>query len=288
MRKLVVVFLSATLLSSGVFADDDKVVATYKGGEVKESQIMQQFQPVLDMQPETKGKKFSELDSNLQENLARTYINGKLLEQEAKTSGIESSKDFQDKLNNLKSQMIQRELIEKYIKSAVTDKMIDEEYNKLVASLKGKEEIKVSHILVDNEKTAKDIKKKINKGEKFAALAKTFSKDEGSKANGGEIGYITKGTLVPEFENKALSMKVNEVSDPVKTQFGWHIIKVLDKRPAKVPSKEEAIASIKAKLSRDAVEKYIEELTKKADIKLSLPVKSLSDQPDNANNKVTK
>jgi peptidylprolyl isomerase/peptidyl-prolyl cis-trans isomerase C len=240
------------------------------------------------MQPETKGKKFSELDNNLQENLARTYVNGKLLEQEAKTSGIESSKEFQDKLNNLKAQMIQRELIEKYIKSAVTDKMVDEEYNKLVASLKAKEEVKVSHILVDNEKTAKDIKKKLNKGEKFAALAKTFSKDEGSKVNGGEIGYVTKGTLVPEFEDKALSMKVNEVSDPVKTQFGWHIIKVLDKRPAKIPSKEEALANIKAKLNREAVEKYIEDLTKKADIKLNLPVKSLSDKPAEGSDKATK
>lgn len=288
MGKLFVVFLSATLLSSVVFADEDKIVATYKGGEVKESQIMQQFQPVLDMQPELKGRKFSELDSNLQENLTRTYINDKLLEQEAKTSGIESSKEFQDKLSNLKTQMIKRELIEKRLKSAVSDKMVDEEYNKLAAILKGKEEAKVSHILVDKEKTAKDIKKKLNKGEKFATLAKSFSKDEGSKANGGEIGYFTEGSLVPEFEQKVSSMKINEVSDPVKTQFGWHIIKVLDKRPAKIPSKEEALANIKVKLNKEAVEKYLEELTNKADIKLSLPVKPINDKPVEGNDKTTK
>ena len=149
--------------------------------------------------------------------------------------------------------------------------MVDEEYNKLVASLKGKNEIKVSHILVATEKEAKNVKNRLNKGEKFAKLAKELSKDEGSKANGGELGYIVPGQLVPEFEEKAMTMKVNDISGPVKTQFGWHIITVLDKRPAQIPTKEEAMASIKNKLSREAIEKHFAELASKADIKIMLP-----------------
>lgn len=271
MKRISIAFLSASLLASSAFADEDKIVATYKGGEVKESQVMQQFQSSLDTQPGVKGKKFADFNANLQEMLVRGYIDTKLLEQEAKNSNIESSKEFQAKLNIVKNQMVQQELMERYVKSHVDEKMVNAEYDKLVASLKGKEEVKVSHILVATEKEAINIKNRLNKGEKFAKLAKDFSKDEGSKENGGEIGYITSGQLVPEFENKALSMKVNEISSPVKTQFGWHIINVLDKRPAQVPAKEEAIANITNKLSREVILKYVADLESKADVKIMLP-----------------
>ncbi|WP_341753311.1 MULTISPECIES: peptidylprolyl isomerase [unclassified Candidatus Tisiphia] len=278
MKRISIAFLSASLLASSAFANEDKVVATYKGGEVKESQIMQQFQSSLDNQPSAKGKKFSDLNANIQEMLVRGYIDTKLLEQEAKNSNIESSKEFQTKLNIAKNQMVQQELMERYVKSHVDEKMINAEYDKLVASLKGKEEVKVSHILLATEKEAVNIKNRLNKGEKFAKLAKDLSKDEGSKENGGEIGYITSGQLVPEFENKALSMKVNEISSPVKTQFGWHIITVLDKRPAQIPSKEEATVNITNKLSRDAILKYVADLESKADIKIILPQSQVTDE----------
>ncbi|MCC8398534.1 MAG: peptidylprolyl isomerase [Rickettsia endosymbiont of Labidopullus appendiculatus] len=271
MKRISIAFLSASLLASSAFADEDKIVATYKGGEVKESQVMQQFQSSLDTQPGVKGKKFADFNANLQEMLVRGYVDAKLLEQEAKNSNIESSKEFQAKLNIAKNQLIQQELMERYVKSHVDEKMINAEYDKLVASLKGKEEVKVSHILVATEKEAINIKNRLNKGEKFAKLAKDFSQDEGSKGNGGEIGYITSGQLVPEFENKALSMKVNEISSPVKTQFGWHIINVLDKRPAQVLTKEEAIANITNKLSREVILKYVADLESKADVKIMLP-----------------
>jgi parvulin-like peptidyl-prolyl isomerase len=278
MKRISIAFLSASLLASSAFANEDKVVATYKGGEVKESQIMQQFQSSLDNQPSAKGKKFSDLNANIQEMLVRGYIHTKLFEQEAKNSNIESSKEFQAKLNIAKNQMIQQELMERYVKSHVDEKMINAEYDKLVASLKGKEEVKVSHILLATEKEAVNIKNRLNKGEKFAKLAKDLSKDEGSKENGGEIGYITSGQLVPEFENKALSMKVNEISSPVKTQFGWHIIMVLDKRPAQITSKEEATANITNRLSRDAILKYVADLESKADVKIMLPQSQVTDE----------
>ncbi|WP_342278357.1 peptidylprolyl isomerase [Candidatus Tisiphia endosymbiont of Myopa tessellatipennis] len=278
MKRTTIIFLAASLLASSAFADEDKIVATYKGGEVKESQVMQQFQPSLDTQPSAKGKKFTDFDANIQEMLVKGYIDAKLLEQEAKNSNIESSKEFQSKLNVVKNQLVQQELMERYVKSHVDEKMINAEYDKLVASLKGKEEVKVSHILVATEKEAINVQNRLKKGEKFAKLAKDFSKDEGSKANGGEIGYITSGQLVPEFEDKALSMKVNEISSPVKTQFGWHIITVLDKRPAQIPSKEESTASITNQLSRDAILKYVADLESKADIKIMLPKSQITNE----------
>jgi len=275
-KKIAIAFLSTTLLSSIALADQDKVVATYDSESVMESQIIQQFKPALEMQQETKGKKFSELDSNLQENLVQAYVRSKLIEKEAKKSGIESSKEFQDRMNDIRIQELQKEFMDRYIKSKVTDKAIDAEYKKLADSLKGQQEAKVSHILVDDQKTADEVKKKLSQGKSFADMVKEYSKDDASKVSNGEIGYVVKGQLVPEFEDKALSMKVGEVSDPIKTDFGWHIIKVLDKRPATVPTKDQALANIKAGLTKDAVMAYIAELEKAANFKSLLTKKEES------------
>lgn len=270
MKKLAILLLSTTLTISPVFADNDPVVATYKGGDVKVSQVMEQFKPAFASQPNMKDKKFSELDKNLQETLVRGYINAQLLDKEAQNQKITSSKEFQDKVANVTKQLAQQELIEKHLKDAVTDSAVNEEYTKLSKSLEGQEEVKASHILLETEAQAKEVKQKLDKGAKFADIAKKSSKDEGTKASGGSLGYFMKGQLVPEFEAKAFSMKPGQVSDPVKTQFGWHIIKVENKRPVKVPSPEEAKPNITNKLNREAVEKYLNELGAKADIKLML------------------
>jgi peptidylprolyl isomerase/peptidyl-prolyl cis-trans isomerase C len=274
MKKIAIALLSVTLVSNSACgenkSDNKNVVASYSEGEVTSEQVMEQFKPMLDTQPENKDKKFSELDKNVQEMLVKGFINQKLFEKEAEKLGIRSSEEFKKKVKVAESQLLQQELIERKLKAAVTDKLIDDEYNKLAKELKGQKEVKVSHILVDTEEKAKQLKEKINKGSKFEDLVKEFSTDEGSKATGGELGYVMKGQLVPEFENKAFSMKQNEISDPVKTQFGWHIIKVLDSRDVTIPQKEQALNGIKGKLSRDAIEKYITELSDKAKIELKL------------------
>lgn len=271
MKNLAIVFLSATLFSSSALASKNKVVGTYKGGEVTSKQIMTQFGSMLDMQPANRGKDFFDLDKNLQEALVKGYITQILVEKEADKLGLQNSKEFKEKLKSSRSQLLQEELIKSHLKTAVTDEMVEKEYKKLSEDLKGKKEIKVSHILVDTEVKAKEIKKELNKdGNKFQSLAKTLSKDEGSKANGGELGYVLKGQLVPEFDSKAFSMKKNEISEPVKTQFGWHIIRVLDIRDAKMPPKDQAIESIRNNLSREAMQKYFTKLTTQADISIKL------------------
>ncbi len=269
MKKIAIAaLLSASLLSSSAFAET--IVASYIDGNVTSEQVMTQFKPMLDMQPENKDKKFSDLDKNLQELLVKSFINQKLLEKEAVTLNIRGSEEFKTKAKAAEDMIVQQELIERQTKTALTDKKIDEEYEMMAKNLKGQKEIKASHILVEEEAKAKEIKKKINKGSKFETLAKEFSKDEGSKVNGGELGYVLKGQLVPEFENKAFSMKKGEVSDPVKTQFGWHIIKVLDIRDVKIPTKEQALNNIKAKITNDVVKAYLTDLADKAKIEMKI------------------
>ncbi|MCM3217591.1 peptidylprolyl isomerase [Niallia taxi] len=114
----------------------------------------------------------------------------------------------------------------------ITDDQIKSYFNENKASFDTPEQVEASHILVADEKTAKEVKKKLDDGEDFADLAKEYSTDTATKDNGGELGYFSSGQMVEEFEKAAFSMDVDEISDPVKTDNGWHIIKVTGHKDA--------------------------------------------------------
>lgn len=123
--------------------------------------------------------------------------------------------------DELKEKMKPEIAFEKAIKATVTEKDVKDNY---------KPEMKVSHILVKDEKTAKELKEKVSNGEDFAALAKQYSEDTGSKEQGGEITGFAPGQTVKEFEEAAYKLDAGQVSEPVKTTYGYHIIKVTDKK----------------------------------------------------------
>ncbi|MBO0993900.1 peptidylprolyl isomerase [Bacillus sp. SD088] len=127
----------------------------------------------------------------------------------------------------------------------ISDDEIKEYFEDNKASFDQEEQVEASHILVDDEKTAKEVKQKIDDGEDFAELAKEYSTDESNAESGGELGFFGKGKMVKEFEGKAFSMKVDEISDPVKTEHGYHIIKVTDKKDAKEAKLEDHKEEVK-------------------------------------------
>jgi len=141
---------------------------------------------------------------------------------------------------------------------------------------KQEEQVKASHILVDDEETAKEIKQKLDNGEDFAELAKKYSTDPTTKDKGGDLGYFTKGKMEKEFENAAFSLKVGEISNPVKTQYGYHIIKVVDKKEGKEANYEESKEEIKEKLFEeklpDAYQSWIEEKMKEYNVQTFLNI----------------
>lgn len=173
---------------------------------------------------------------------------------------------------DLKNYLTIKQLLEPQIK--ITDEELKTYFDENKDSFAQSEQIKASHILVADEKTANEVKQKLNDGSDFAKLAKEFSTDDSSKDLGGELGYFSKGTMVSEFEDVAFGLAVDQVSKPVKTEYGYHIIKVEAKKKAKEANYNESMAEIKATLLEQKIESeyttWLENKKKSYDIENTL------------------
>ncbi|MDX2049631.1 MAG: peptidylprolyl isomerase [Rickettsiaceae bacterium] len=264
-------------ISSSIAADtttkslsDDFVVAEFGKTKVTTKNVMDQLKTFATGRPDIASKKFSDFDKSAQENLVKGYVNSKIFEAEVSNSNITSSAEYKKRLDAVKVQIAQQVYIDDLLKSRISEQDLKDEYEKIKKDLTGKQEYSSSHILVATEQEAKDIKAKISKGAKFEDLAKEYSKDESSKVNGGSIGYIPQGGTVPEYENKLVNMKKDQISDPVKTAFGWHIIRFDGSRPVKVPEFNDVRQNIQEKLAMVAFEKLLQDLAKKYNVKFYL------------------
>ena len=162
----------------------------------------------------------------------------------------------------------------------VTPQDVDSYYNSNVQQFQTPEQVRASHILLKTEgkdeaavrKQAEDVLKQAKApGADFAALAKKFSEDDGSKANGGDLDYFSKGRMVPEFEQAAFTLQPGQISDLVKSQFGFHIIKVVDKKPAATRTLDEVRPQIQQTLQAQRVEQQITERTRDLDARITKP-----------------
>lgn len=177
------------------------------------------------------------------------------------SNGFKTEEDLK---RALKLNMLQEKAAIAEIK--VTDKELKEAYNN------AKPEMKARHILVADEKTAKEVRAKLDKGEDFAKLAKQYSKDTGSAQKGGDLGWFGAGKMVPEFENAAYKLKKNEISEPVKSQYGYHIIQLLDKKEKESYDKMKDKLEYQLKVSKidpAKAQTKLDELVKNADVKIN-------------------
>ncbi|MBD7965512.1 peptidylprolyl isomerase [Fictibacillus norfolkensis] len=153
-------------------------------------------------------------------------------------------------------------------KAATEGVKVSEAEMKKTFEEKYKTEVKASHILVDDEKTAKEVQKKLNEGGDFAKLAEEYSKDPGSKSKGGDLGFFGKGAMVPEFDKVAFTLEKGKTSELVKSEYGYHIIKVTDKRENKFEDKKEQIEQELKQQKAKPITEILESLKKKADVKV--------------------
>ncbi|SEF88397.1 peptidylprolyl isomerase [Jhaorihella thermophila] len=168
-------------------------------------------------------------------------------------------------LENEKRSLIAGEEIEKLLGTVGTEDEIRAAYDAKYGEGFGGQEYNASHILVETKEEAEAIKAELDGGADFAELAKAKSTGP-SGPNGGALGWFGEGAMVPEFEAAVKALKVGEVSGPVQTQFGWHIVKLNDSRKAEAPKLEDVRDEILDQIRRDAIQKRVEELTDAAQV----------------------
>ena len=210
---------------------------------------------------------------NFPEDIVATMILESLINNDiqkyAHKKGIDKDKEILRLVENYKQNLIKEKYFEKTIYKDITDNEITTEYAKILENIQGKEERKIKHILVETEEESRKIKKRLQK-ENFEKVAKEVSIDEGSKNYGGNLGYVIKEDLVPEFGNIAFMLKKDQISNPIKTKYGWHIIKVDDIKPLKIEDLEKSKKMLRERLQQERLEKFLMNETKKYNINFKI------------------
>ncbi len=235
----------------------------------------------------------------LKEQLLDRWVQLTLMAAEARKQDLQDKpavkKRIEDMTNALLAQEFMRENVEAKVK--VTDKEVKDYYENHKSEFTRPEQVRARHILIKvspnadkkalakAKKKAEEIRAKALKGEDFAKLAEKYSDDPGSRGRGGDLGYFQKGRMVPEFEKAAFSLKVGEISKPVRTSFGYHIIKVEGKRPSQQQTFKDVEQRIRQKLTREKQRKIREEIVARLEKKYPVKVnKSLLETPKPAKN----
>jgi peptidyl-prolyl cis-trans isomerase C len=247
-------------------AENDPVLAKVNGTEIHQSELAVAEADIGESLP-------AEVSPDKRREVLLTYlVNVNLLAQAAEKQKADQSPSFAQRLAFARKKVLVQTLMEQETKKATTDAAIKKFYDD---KAKPQTEVHARHILVETEEQAKDVEAQLKKGADFAELAKKLSKDPGS--DGGDLGYITKEQVVPEFGNVAFSLEKGKISAPVKTQFGWHIIKVEDTRERKPPPLEAVKDQIKAKLTQEATEAMMQKL--RADAKIEMTAEATPAAP---------
>jgi peptidyl-prolyl cis-trans isomerase C len=203
----------------------------------------------------------------MEDQIKQEVIAREVFMQEAQKRGLDATDDYKTQLELARQTILIRELFADYQKkNPVSDADIQAEYDKFVAANGGKE-YHTHHILVENEADAKQIIADVKKGKKFEDIAKAKSKDPGSAPNGGDLDWATAASYVPEFSQAMIKLGKGQMTqEPVKTNFGWHVIRVDDIRDAQLPKVEEVKPQIKQQLEQQKLAKFQEELRASAKI----------------------
>ncbi|ACB79644.1 peptidylprolyl isomerase [Methylorubrum populi] len=210
------------------------------------------------------------VDEGAKQNLLVDYmIDLKVGAQAAEAAKVGDSPEFKRKLAYFRDKLLLDDYLEREAKKAVTPEAAKALYEQTVKSMKPEEEVHARHILVESEDEAKKIAARIKGGEDFAKIAAEVSKDPGSKTEGGDLGWFTQERMVKPFADAAFKMTPGQVSDPVKTQFGWHVLRVEEKRTKPVPTFDEMKEQIDQYLTRKAQQDTIVKLREAAKVERS-------------------
>jgi peptidyl-prolyl cis-trans isomerase C len=185
-------------------------------------------------------------------------IDGRALAAEARKTGLDKDPAVQRQIADAEDRTLDNAVLTKEVGPTITDAALHARYDKDIAGKPGEEEVHAKHILVDNEDQAKKIIADLKGGADFAALAKQYSKDPGAAQQGGDLGFFKKDEMVPEFASAAFALQPGQISpQPVHTQFGWHVILVVERRRAQPPTFEQARDELRQQMVKEGVKKAV-------------------------------
>src|SRR5882757_1486088 len=250
------------------------VLAKVNGAEIRASDVA--------LAEEELGPSLAQMDpAAKKENVLAFLIDLKIVAKEAEDKKIADRGDFKTRLAFARNRLLMDNLLAVEGKAATTDENMKKVYEDAAKQITGEQEVHARHILVETEDQAKKVAEELKKGGDFAEIAKKESKDPGA-ADGGDLGFFTKDQMVPEFSAAAFALEPGKVSDPVKTQYGWHIIKVEEKRTRKAPDFEQVKPQIETYVVRKAQADYVAKLRTAAKVERLDKPEDAAAKPDAA------
>ncbi len=265
MRFVYTVSMLALLAVASPALADDYVIMKVNNQDVAVSEAKAFWNGLF---PSGEAPAFESVKPDVRDKILRGIMAEKLVYGEALAKGADKSEAVQKELEALKKKLVIRTFLDSKTGESITDADLKKEYDAVTAGEKDEREVRARHILLATEKEAKEARKKIEDGKSFEAVAREYSKDAGSAKQGGDLGYFTKDKMVKEFAEAAFSLKKGAVSEPVKTAFGWHIIKVEDSRNVVPPSFESMKDQLRANLQERRLNDYVTGLVKSADVEV--------------------
>jgi peptidyl-prolyl cis-trans isomerase C len=256
-------------------AVDDPVEAVVNGVELRRSAVLESARDL--------PRAYQDQIEQIYPALVDRLIDLTLLGEEARRRELPNDAEVKDRVALFESQVIREVLLDRQVKEGMTDEAVRARYDRFVKEFQPQAEIQARHILVASEDEAKAIIAELDAGGDFAAIAKAKSTDTGSGAEGGDLGFFTADQMVPEFSQAAFALEPGKHSAvPVQSQFGWHVIKVEQKRETAPPSFEEARPEIENQLSQELVNDLVTQLRAGAEIEVMQPPAADPAAPDAA------
>jgi peptidyl-prolyl cis-trans isomerase C len=250
--------LAVALLAGSPARADDKVLAKVNGVEIKESDVA--------LAEEELAASLAQMDPAAKnDNVLAFLIDLQIVNKAAEEKKVENSDDFKKRLAFTRKRLMMDSLLASEGKAATTDEAMKKVYEEASKQITGEVEVRARHILVETEDEAKAVVEELKKGADFAELAKKKSKDPGA-SDGGDLGFFTKDQMVPEFSAIAFAIEPGKISDPVKSQFGWHVIKVEEKRNRAAPPFDQVKGQIETYVTRKAQADYVAKLREVAKV----------------------
>ncbi len=253
-------------LAAPAFAQNDPVVAKVNGTEIRQSDLTAAEEDIGPNLPPT-------MQADAKRDYLITYVTDMHHPRQGGGSQASSATAPTSSARSTiaRNKLLMEALLDAEAKTAVTEAAMRKVYEEATKAIGEEKEVRARHILVEKEDEAKAILADLKKGGDFVAIAKEKSKDPGSKDNGGDLGYFTKDQMVPEFAEAAFKLDKDQLSDPIKTQFGWHVIKVEDKRSRQAPEFEKVKDQVEQYVVRKAQSDLVTKLRSEAKIEKTPP-----------------